>query len=188
MKKINLLALLFISVLTLNSCSKNNDDLEPVNEEEVITTLEATFTPQGGGTSIVLTSQDLDGDGPNAPVVTVSGDFAANTTYNGVLRVLNETESPAENITLEVEEEGVEHQFFYSVTNNLMSFIYGDSDDNGDPIGIEFTASTTTAGTGNLTVTLRHEPAKGAAGVNSGDITNAGGETDIAVTFPVTVQ
>ena len=37
-------------------------------------------------------------------------------------------------------------------------------------------------------MTLRHEPAKDASGVAAGDITNAGGETDIEVTFDVTVE
>ena len=35
-----------------------------------------------------------------------------------------------------------------------------------------------------MTVILRHEPNKAGAGVSDGDITNAGGETDIEVTFP----
>ena len=36
----------------------------------------------------------------------------------------------------------------------------------------------------SMTVILRHEPDKAGAGVSDGDITNAGGETDIEVTFP----
>ena len=43
-------------------------------------------------------------------------------------------------------------------------------------------------GSGTITVTLRHEPNKDAAGVSSGDIANAGGETDIEVTFNVEIQ
>jgi len=39
-----------------------------------------------------------------------------------------------------------------------------------------------------VTITLRHEPAKDATGVSDGDITNAGGETDISVNFPVEIQ
>jgi len=50
------------------------------------------------------------------------------------------------------------------------------------------TLTTDAAGSGTITVILRHEPDKGASGVNDGDITNAGGETDIEVTFDVTVQ
>jgi len=37
-------------------------------------------------------------------------------------------------------------------------------------------------------VTLRHQPDKGAIGVSDGDITNAGGETDIEVLFDVIIE
>lgn len=186
MKNFKLLTVLFIAATVFTSC--NDNDPAPVNEEEVITTLIATLTPQGGVTDITLQSQDLDGDGPNAPVITVSGNLAANTTYNGIMRVLNETETPAENVTLEVESEGDEHQFFFTSDNSLVTTTYTDMDANNNPIGITFTLTTTNAGTGNLTITLRHQPTKTAAGVSGGDITNAGGETDVEATFPIVVQ
>ena len=172
--------------MTLTSCS--NDDQEIINEEEVITTLEVTLIPQGGGTTVTLVSRDLDGDGPNAPVVSVSGALQANKTYAGTAKVLNETETPAENITLEVEEEGDEHQFFYTFSNSIATVAYTDQDKNGRPIGITFNVTTTSAGIGNFTVTLRHEPNKTAAGVAAGNITNAGGETDVEVDFSLTVN
>jgi hypothetical protein len=176
--------LLTVTALTLASCS--NDD-SPVNEEEVITTVTTTLT--GGGQVITLRSRDLDGDGPNAPVVTVSGNLTANTTYLGETVFTNETVSPAEDITVEVEEEGDEHQIFYQFPVALGSIVYTDVDANGDPIGLSFTLTTSTsATTGNIVVTLRHLPNKSAAGVASGDITNAGGATDAQVTFPVVIN
>jgi hypothetical protein len=175
-----------VIAMTLTSCS--NDDPEIINEEEVITTLEVTLIPQGGGTTVTLVSRDLDGDGPNAPVVSVSGALQANKTYAGSVKVLNETETPAENITLEVEEEGDEHQFFYTFSNSIATVAYTDQDKNGRPIGITFNLTTTSARIGNLTVTLRHEPNKTAAGVVAGNITNAGGETDVEATFNLTVN
>lgn len=180
--------LLFSTVIAMTLTSCSNDDPEIINEEEVITTLEVTLVPQGGGTTVTLVSRDLDGDGPNAPVITVSGPLQANTTYTGTTKVLNETETPAENITLEVEEEGYEHQFFYTFSNSIATVAYTDQDKNGRPIGIAFNLTTTTAGIGNLTVTLRHEPNKTAAGVVAGNITNAGGETDVEATFNLTVN
>lgn len=175
-----------VIAMTLTSCS--NDDPEIINEEEVITTLEVTLVPQGEGTTVTLVSRDLDGDGPNAPVISVSGPLQANKTYAGTAKVLNETETPAENITLEVEEEGDEHQFFYTFSNSIATVAYTDQDKNGRPIGIAFNLTTTTAGIGNLTVTLRHEPNKTASGVVGGNITNAGGETDVEATFSLTVN
>jgi hypothetical protein len=183
MKKLRILTIATVAIISLNSCS--NDD-KPVNEEEVITTVTTTLT--GGGQVITLTSRDLDGDGPNAPVITVSGNLTANTSYMGSTTFLNETETPAENITTEILDEGVEHQIFYQAPSALGTFTYNDTDANGKPIGLQFTLLTGNAGTGNVTVTLRHEPNKSAAGVAAGDITNAGGSTDAVVTYPVVVQ
>lgn len=185
MKKINLLFVFAISsLLFITSCEK--DDPEIPNEEEVITTLTYTLTPVGGGTPVVLSFQDLDGDGGNPPIVGV-GVFAANTTYTGEISLLNEIESPAENITEEVEEEGAAHQFFFESAGNV-TVAYNDVDENGLPVGLSTTLTTFAAESTTMTVTLRHEPAKEASGVSGGDITNAGGESDIEVTFNIDVQ
>ena len=186
MKIFKNLALVFFVATAFTACS--SDDPEVVNEEELITTLTATLKPSGGGTDIILKSVDLDGDGPDAPVISVSANLSANTNYSGVLKVENETESPAEDITLEVLEEDEEHQFFFTPTNNIATVTYDDMDEDGNPIGVQFSLATTTAATGNLTITLRHEPMKTASGVSNGDITNAGGETDVQAVFPITVQ
>lgn len=184
MKAIKFLALLMLGGTVLLSCSSDDNDPEPVNEEEIITTMTVTLAPQGGGTSITLQSQDLDGDGPNAPVITVSGNLAANATYNGSIVLLNETETPAENITEEVEEEDEEHQFIFQVTGSLTAVDYADADGNGNPVGLAFTLETGAAGSGTITITLRHEPTK----PNDGTLAGAGGETDIAQAFTVTVE
>lgn len=189
MKTLKQLSLILLTSIVFTACSNDDDATpEPVNEEEVITTLTATLTPVGGGTNITLQTQDLDGDGPNAPVITVSSPLAINTTYNGSLVLLNETESPAEIINEEIEAEDDEHQFFYQATNDVATFTYVDVDGDGNPLGLEFTLITTNTATGTITITLRHEPNKSATGVSDGDITNAGGETDIQAVFPVTVQ
>ena len=184
------LTCLFITGMIV-SCSSDDDTPPPVNQEEVITTMTAVFTPQGGGTAVTLRIQDLDGDGPDAPVLTESGPFASGTVYNGTVQFLNELETPADNITLEVAEEALEHQVFYSVTNNLGTFNYTDMDSDGNPLGLTFTFETPVIiapMAGDLTIVLRHEPNKDAAGVSDGDITNAGGETDIEATFDVSVE
>lgn len=178
-----------IFALLLASCSSDDNTNAPVNEEEVITTVIATFATQGGGSAVILTFRDLDGDGPNAPEITTSGNFATNTVYNASLDLLNETTTPAESITEEIIEEALDHQFFFSVTNNIGTAAYAAPfDGNAHPVGVNFTFTTTAAATGNLTVVLRHQPDKSAEGVANGDITNAGGETDLQVTFPVVVE
>lgn len=180
--------LLFLAAsISFTSCKKDIDDVFIPNEEELITTLNYTMVPVGGGTTVTMTYKDLDGDGSMAPVIT-NGTLAANTVYNCTIQVLNESESPAEDITTEVQDEALEHQFFFQPTNANVSVAYDDMDTDGNPIGIKSVLTTTTSGTSNLTIILRHEPAKTATGVAGGDITNAGGETDIEVTFEVDVQ
>jgi len=173
------------------SCSNDDNDAPPVNEEELITTVTAIYTPQGGGTAITLQYKDLDGEGANAPVVTVSGPFAKNTTYNGTVTFKNELASPAEDITPEIVAEGTDHQLFYQKTGNLAPFIYGSAasnfDSNGKVIGLQSVFATTGAAAGTLTITLRHTPNKNGANVAAGDITNAGGSTDAEVTFDISV-
>ena len=185
---------LFISVLSLSvltSCSSDDDNPDIVNEEEIITTVRLELTPTGGGDSVVLQSQDLDGDGPDAPVVTITGTINASTAYDGEIQFLNELESPAEDITVEVLEEGDEHQVFYTFTSGSAgsSVTYNDVDEDGNPIGVDITFNSGTASTNNtLVVVLRHEPNKEASGVSNGDITNAGGSTDAEVTFTYDVN
>ena len=188
MKLIKLFSILSIFTLVLTSCS-DDDTPTPVHEEEVITTMTVVLTETGTTNTVTLQSRDLDGDGPTPPDIT-GGTLKANTNYTAAITLLNETESPAGNITEEVEEEAEAHQFFYSKTGTLNStFAYaGTNDSNGNPVGIEFTVATGDSGTGNFVITLRHEPNKTAAGVMDGDITNAGGATDFVGTFPITIQ
>ncbi len=185
MKNLKFLALFFTATLFLTSCS-SDDDNEPINEEEVITTVNVALT--GGSTPITLTFRQLDESA--APTIIVSGDFDPNTTYTGSITVLNELENPADNITLEIEEEDDEHQFFYQVGAglNISNLTYLDFDGNGNPLGLRFSFDTGEASSGNFTITLRHEPNKDASGVSDGQIANAGGETDIEVTFPLVIQ
>lgn len=173
----------------LAACS-DDDEPVPVNEEEVITTMTITLLQQGGGGSpVILQTRDLDGDGPNPPVVTVSGSLSVEQDYNGTIELLNETASPPEDIAEEVQAEGDEHQFFFLAGGSLdVDTGYADQDSNGDPIGLEFTLAAGAASTGTLTVILRHQPDKAAAGVSDGDITNAGGETDLSQDFSLEIQ
>ena len=174
-------ALLFI----FSACSDDDTPPAQVDEEEVITTLIVSLTNNNTGEQIELRSQDLDGDGSNAPVIQVSGNLTVASTYNGTIELLNETVSPADNIHEEVLAEGAEHQFFYTQGGGLnISTQYSDVDSNGNPIGLAFTLATTAPSQGTLTFTLRHEPLK----PNDGSLSGAGGETDISVSFPITVE
>ena len=174
-----------LALIVLNAACKKDDPVIP-NEEELITTFTYTLSAAGAA-PVVLSFTDLDGDGGNAPVIN-GGTLQANTTYTGTIDLLNEAESPAESITEEIAEEKEDHQFFFATDGLDLRFAYEDLDANQQPVGLSTTLLTGDAGTGNLRITLRHEPSKSATGVSMGNIDNAGGETDIEVTFPVTVQ
>lgn len=171
-----------ILALALYSCEPA-DPTNP-NEEELITTF--TVDLVGPTSSAILSYVDMDGDGGSAPVISVDS-LESNTVYSGSLSLLNEIETPAEDITAEVFDEADEHQFFFSSTGESI-FTYNDQDSDGNPVGLVFELTTGSSGSEDYTITLRHEPVKTAAGVSDGDITNAGGETDIEVVFEIVIK
>ncbi len=189
MNKFSGLFLLAFTVLTALSACKKDEPIDPVipNEEEVITTLIYTLTPEGSDTSIVLSFFDPDGDGGAPPEITVDT-LNSNTTYSGTLQLLNETQNPTENITGEIAAEGESHQFFFVSSVPGVEIEYNDTDASGNPIGLTTSFNTSEPASGTLTITLRHELNKFAGGVADGNIANAGGETDIEITFNVEVQ
>lgn len=183
MKSIYTYIIALIAGIVLNSCSDDDSIPQLINEDEVITTVRVQLANDIG---IITTfeSLDTDGDGPNPPEVTVSGPLTANTMYTGTVSFFNDTISPPDNITAEVEEESDEHQVFFTPASGLnLNTAYGNFDNNGNPLGTFFTLTTSDASAGNFTITLRHEPTK----PNDG-LADAGGDTDVEVTFSVTIQ
>lgn len=175
----------FISIALLAISCDDDDAPQIINEEEVITTVEVTLTNSADPNNVVvLRSLDNDGDGPNQPVNTITGTLMANASYLGSTRFLNELETPLDDITLEVADESDEHEVFYTTTVAGLSIMKTDVDVNGRPLGLRFSAQTAAAGTGTMTVVLRHEPLK----PNDGTLTGAGGSTDAEVTFDITIQ
>ena len=96
-------------------------------------------------------------------------------------------------MTVEILEEDLDHQFFFNPINGLdLDGDYSDEDSAGNPIGQQFEI-TAAASSGDLNIVLLHLPAKNAAGVSDGVIDNAfsdelGTDTDIDISFPITVQ
>jgi hypothetical protein len=183
-------------------CGDLGDDSQ--NENEVITTVALKLAPMGGGAAIDAAFDDADGDGGEPPKIDPI-DLTAGTTYTLTVRFLNKLEDPPEEITDEVADEGDEHQVFF--TGSAVSgptgspppplqHSYGDADRLGLPVGLVNTV-VASAGTGTLTVTLRHLPpidgvavktADVAERVKTGGIGAIGGETDAEVRFAVTVR
>ena len=183
------------------ACGEDDDH---GNEGELITTVVLEFTPAGGA-PVTFTSHDPDGDGGTPPMneaVTLTN----GTTYALAIKFENRLEMPAEDITLEVRDEGDQHQVFLlgtavngPATSNASAPLvhtYTDTDVNNLPIGLANRVVAMT-GTGDLTVVLKHLPplndtpqktADAAMKVKTGGLPAIGGGTDANVTFTVTVQ
>lgn len=198
------IACTLIVTLVAVSLAACGDDGGSGNEQEVITTVMLAFSPSGGGAAVMAEVNDPDGDGGQAPTIQPVNLTAGSFTL--AVRFQNRLEDPAEEITTEVMDEGDQHQVFFTGTavngpasnqpTAPLAQVYADTDANGLPIGLSNTI-TAAAGTGDLTVTLRHMPpvndqavktATTAEMVKTGGIDSIGGDTDATVTFPVTVQ
>lgn len=191
MKKETIL-LALSTLLIFQGCRDDDDDdfltPPPVNEEEVITRLELTFEETESGEEYLWVRSDPDGDGGNPPTFEMDT-LLENSTFLMTIRLFNETTDPVEELTGEVEEEAEDHQFFFEYNEALdFELIYNDIDTDQNPIGLSNTVDTGEAESVILTVILRHQPDKFATDVAAGDITNAGGDTDIEVTFAGEVQ
>lgn len=181
-----LFLLFVIPLILLTACDDDDSDLE--NEKKSITTLIYTLTPSGGGSDRVFTFFDLDSSDGN-PAIILSDTLMADTTYTGTLELYNEAKAPREDIAAVVKDEAEEHQIFYTVAGNAnLTIEYADQDANGNPLGLMTDVTTGSSGSGTLTIVLRYRPDKMASGVADGNITNAGGSTDIQVRFRADIK
>ncbi len=178
--KMIILPLFAFVILLSSACNRDDDDSNP-NEEELITSVILTFTAPGGA-STSFSFKDTDGDGGADPVVQ-NITLAAGTTYDLDVKFLDES-NPAdvEDITVEVAGESADHLICFSVEGGVPLPTIEDTDDNGKPLGLASRLITNAAGSGKLTVRLKHQPDKNAATPCST------GDTDVEATFDVAVN
>ena len=186
-------AIVLVAALLGFSCGDGNNPTgsDGPGEEELITTLKLTLTETVSSTSVTVQFQDLDGPGGvDGSVDTLT--VTAGSTYSGVIQVLNEAETPAEDITSEVREEAEEHMFWFTAGGGFSAAATTRTDHESDyvtaqtgtdhEVGITFQLVATSGVTaGTFTVALDHydDVAK--------DGTSRSNETDIEVVFPVKV-
>lgn len=184
-------------------CSK--DDPKKEDTPELITKATLTFTPVGGGTTIVVSATDPDGEGVQDIAVDGPIDLSKGATYVLTIELINglvAVDQPGYDITEEVEEEGDEHQFFFSWTALLFSDPSGDGnfdvytdpvnytggansiDANGRKLGLTTTWTTVASVvSGTFRVVLKHQP-----GLKSDTSDSSVGETDLDITFALNVR
>jgi hypothetical protein len=206
MKKMKNYGALFLLTIGLSmaSCKKDeviNEEVPPIeNEEEVITDVRLIFTNAADGNDVVSAlAQDPDGTGIQGLNVIDSINLDVSKTYNLTFEILNALESPAEDITAEINDESDEHQLFFSFSNDAFSnplgngnidnasdaINYTDFDVNNNPIGLSstFTTSAATLTNGSFRIQLQHQP-----DIKSSTSTAQDGDTDININFVLNVQ
>ncbi len=197
--KILSVAIILVSIGFLYGCK--SDDPQKEDTPELITKATLTFTPIGGGTPVVVSATDPDGDGVQDIAVDGDIDLSIDTDYTLTIMLINELAAPTDpeyNISAEVEEEGAEHLFFFGWTNNVFfnptgngnidnradGINYNDSDENGLPIGLSTNwSSSVNAASGKFRVMLKHQP-----DLKSATSTSSDGETDLDIEFVISVQ
>jgi hypothetical protein len=184
MKRARLFSWMLVASIAFLGCKK--DKVDP-NEEELITTVKVKLTEKvlgGTGPTTTFEFRDLDGEGGAAPTKFDEIVLAKGKIYDCTLEILNESTSPADNITAEILAEANDHQFYYTATDGLVAVSNLNNDGKGLPLGTTsvWTASGN-AGTGTITITLKHKPGVKAAG----DVVTVG-ETDIALSFRLKIQ
>ncbi len=175
---IKALGLVAVLSLTFTACKEEVEDPHDHNEEELITSVELSFTEDSTTNTVEFKFADPDGDGGNAPTQHDTIQLKANTTYNLSLKFLNESDH-VHDITGEVEEEADEHLVCFDVTGSTTVTI-NDMDGNNLPLGLESTVTTGDSESGSFTVSLKHQP----------DVKNGScdvGETDVEVAFVLQV-
>ncbi len=149
---------------------------DPSNEQEVITSVVLNVS------SVKYAWRDIDGPGGNAPVIDQLN-LKTGVNYSVTLSVLNESDSTqVKDLTSEVMNEKNDHRLCFDVSAGLPLVVtILDLDDNTRPVGLTTTWVTGQQVTGgSVTISLKHQP-----GVKDG--TCIPGETDVEVTFPVSI-
>lgn len=198
-------ALSLLPLFALGACSDVEGDDHDHNENEVITTVRLSFRPVGGGDATIYVWADPENDGD--PVIDPIS-LSDATDYVLEAAFLNELEDPAEDLTIEVADESDEHQVFLVGSgvegpatgenpDAVVGVAYDDEDASGDPIGLVHSVETLGAGDGELTVVLRHLPPEDGAVVKGPGLAETvaeqgfaaiGGDDDVNVTFPISVE
>lgn len=199
-RNFRLMALLF-SAIAIVSCSDDDDAPEEENDEETITDVTLVFTNTADANDVVRASaEDPDGEGVQELQVLNAITLSTDTEYTLTFEIENALDpNDVEDIAAEVAGEDDEHQIFFSFTNDVFAdptgngnvdtasdpINYNDQDDNGNPVGLSttWTTSSTTSAGGSFTARLQHQPDIKSATTGASD-----GDADFNLTFVLNVQ
>lgn len=177
-----LVMLASLSLVFVQSCSDDHDD-DHDHENELITTAKLTFT-----NTISNTIQTFSWRQPGGPGTAITFDtirLYVDSTYFTSIQVLDESKTPATDITPEIRLLKDEHQFFYYSGINRLVISNLDKDNRNLPLGLTFTAQTSANGNelSQLRVVLKHYTD---AAPKSTD--PQAGSTDLDISLPLIVK
>lgn len=188
MKKTHFTAIVstFMLFILWTSCKKSEKAVAPPDPgNEFLTTVELIAT-NASDASDVQTAKwvKINPDDTSAPDISAAYlNLKPNSVYNVDVKFLDETQSPAEDITEEIEERANYHLVCFDVASNLnLTIVRTDHDSNNPPleVGLENQFTTGNVSSGNLEVTLHHQP-----NLKNGDC--APGSIDADVNFTINI-
>ncbi len=191
-----ILSIFLLSVL-LSSCIKK-DKVDPEEDNELITRVSLHIkedhsdeqeddneSDDSDENQLTYQWRDNNGDGIVDSVDPIKLEF--NKEYEVEVEFWNDLESPAENITEEVEEAGDIHLVKLKVIpNGFLTIQVKDKDKNNKVLGLENHLRTNAKGNAVLNVILFHQPPVNGIPVKDGF--SELGSTDIDVKFDVVVE
>ena len=198
MKNLQKLPLYLFAALTMGFASCESEDPEKENEGEVITDVTLKFQEVDAsnnpiGTAVSFKASDPQGIEVGASPTIQTVNLTRGKKYLMTIEVFNGIAK--EDITKEILAEAAEHQFYFlgaAFTSNIMTIAYADA--GGIALGLRNLVTVSSSpGTNNtsMRVVLRHDLNKSFTGANNPNFANfvqAGGETDLDITFPVVLN
>lgn len=170
--------------LLLSSCKKDEESVAPTIDNEAITTATLQLTNKASATDVVTATIDKLNATPDFSKATLN--LKPNTTYTGIILLSDNTQTPAIDVSDEIKDRQNEHLLIYTpVPTTLLTVTITDRDTNPSPgpypVGLTYELKTNAAGSGSLTVVLRHQP-------SSKNGTPTPGTTDLSTAFPVIIK
>ncbi len=186
MKKISFVLSLFTATaLFWASCNKEEKVVSPpAPGNEFLTTVKLVAKNIADTTDVVTAKWvDLNPNGGSPDLSQATLNLRKNAVYNVSVSFLDETKTPAEDITTEVRDRANYHLVCYGIYAGLnLTVVRTDKDTNVPTLELGLTTDFTTGAvsSGNLEVSLHHQP-----NVKNGDCDR--GSTDADVNFTVNI-
>ncbi len=163
------------------SCKETTPPPVPTNDAENITTVKIELTDTLTGQKLNFYFRDLDGEGGKTPSQWDTIKLSDSSYYKVSLKFMNESNPNAvQNITAVIEQKKTDH-IICLIPVGIITTITRTDTDGTYPLGVTSTWKTGAASSGDITITLKHQP-----GLKNGGCSP--GETDAEVKFQAMIR